>query len=135
METVRNTKAERGLDRYVAMITDGLGVTETPSYTDVTSPAIAYIELAEPFPLFPNRPAALLWDETFGWAAAIEAASGRDWVMVAYLGMAVLPHPDMVVAFARRLQRGNHVDGPFPPHLTACDDLAYRLAAYAPSQH
>ncbi len=131
METVRNTQAEWGLDRYVTMITEGLGVTDTPSYTDITSPAIAYIELAEPFPLFPNRPAALLWDESYGWAAAIESASGRDWVMVAYLGMEVLPHPDMVVAFARRLLRGNHADGPFPPEFAACDDLPTRLAAYA----
>ena len=54
----------------------------------------------------PGLPDGLLWDERYGWAAAVESAACNKLVIVTYRGEDVLPPPDMVAAFAGAACRG-----------------------------
>lgn len=126
----RQRGTDRGLDRYVAAISDVLGVDEQHRSWDICEPAGAYLGLPERFALFPDRESALIWDERHGWASAVAALSGDRSVMMAYLGGEVLAEPADVIDFARRLVRGDNVGELFPPELDPWIDLRARLAAY-----
>lgn len=101
---------------------------------DICEPADAYLGLSERFALFPEREAALLWDERHGWSAAVSMLSADGFVMMAYLGGEVLAEPADVIGFAHRLVRGDNVGELMPPDLGSRRDLRDRLASYTQRQ-
>ncbi len=135
MEFEPRSRPSRGLGRYVGLVTETLGYTGHAYDAQIEPPASAYIPLDERIPAFPDRDVALLWDERHGWCGAIETASGEDLIVVSYLGSDVLPPPRVVARFAADLVAGAG-PGQAEPHafrtVDAEDDLAERLAAYAP---
>lgn len=66
-----------------------------PEYTscDISDSASAYLVLAERLAGFADRDLAPIWDERFGWAAAIESSCGEELTLVAFLGTEPVPHP------------------------------------------
>ena len=129
-------RTSRGLQRYVGLVTEDLGYTGQAFHVQLESPAHAYIPLDERMPAFPDRDVALLWDERHGWCGAIETASGEDLIVLSYLGSDVLPAPRVVARFATELVAGSGPGQAEPPAFRtrdAHDDLAARLARYAPS--
>ena len=67
---------ERGLRGYVAAVARGVGVGLESCTLDAGTPAVAYIALDWRLSRFPDHDLALVWDETHGWAAAVEDADG-----------------------------------------------------------
>ena len=129
-------RSRRGLRRYVGLVTEDLGYTGHAFHVQTEAPVGAYLPLDERMPAFPDRDVALLWDERHGWCGAIETASGDDLIVVSYLGTDVLPAPRVVARFATELIAGSGPGQAEPPAfrtLDAQDDLAARLARYAPS--
>lgn len=120
-------REESALHAYVDAVAHRLGIR--PEYTscDVSESTSAYLALADRLPGFPDRDLALIWDERFGWAAAIESGCGEDLTLVAFLGTEPVPPPQAVAAFVNELLTGTNpgrLDPPdFGPHL----DLAHRL--------
>jgi len=135
MELEPRSRSAHGLRRYAGLVTEALGYTGQAFHVQTECPATAYIPLDERMPAFPGRDVALLWDERHGWCGAIETASGEDLIVVSYLGTDVLPAPRVVARFATGLVAGNGPGQAAPPGFReagADDDLAARLAAYAP---
>jgi hypothetical protein len=135
MELEPRSRSARGLQRYVELVTDALGHTDHACHTQTEPPVTAYVPLDERIPAFPDREAALLWDERHGWCGAVETASGEDLIVVSYLGSDVLPAPRVVARFAARLVAGTGPGQAEPPAfrtLATDDDLPDRLGAYAP---
>ena len=129
------SRTSRGLRRYVGLVTEELGYTGHACHVQVEAPATGYLPLDERMPAFPGRDLALLWDERHGWCGAIETASGEDLIVVSYLGKDVLPPPRVVARFVADLIAGEGPGQAEPPAFRetgADDDLAERLAAYAP---
>ncbi len=129
------SRTSSGLRRYVGLVTEELGYTGHACHVQTEAPANGYLPLDERTPAFPGRDVALLWDERHGWCGAIETASGEDLIVVSYLGVDVLPAPRVVARFARDLIAGRGPGQAEPPafrDIDADDDLAERLAAYAP---
>lgn len=120
--------AESALRAYLAVVADALGVPPKSTCAMPGPPASAYIALDEDLPGFPDRDLALLWEDTQGWAAAIETHSGEDVIVVAYLGKEVVPAPREVVAFLRDLLADAHPGQLEPPNFERCPDLTQRLA-------
>jgi hypothetical protein len=135
MELNRGRIRDRGLDRYVSLVADALGLAATAYYTESQPPVHVYLALDARFPDFPDRDTALTWDERHGWAGAVESISGDDLVVVAYLGHDILPPPHLVARFARDLTAGRDPGQSTPPGFRTPDtddDLPQRLAAYSP---
>jgi hypothetical protein len=129
-------RAERGLRRYAALVSDALGQTGDAYWVHAESPATVYVPLDERVPAFPDRDLALLWDERHGWCGAIETASGEDLIVLSYLGVDILPPPRLVARFTADLVAGNGPGQAAPPAFRAAgvdDDLGERLAEYAPA--
>jgi hypothetical protein len=136
MELEPRSRPARGLQRYVELVTEALGHTGHACHTQTEPPVTAYIPLDERIPAFPDREAALLWDERHGWCGAIETASGEDLIVVSYLGSDVLPTPRVVARFAAKLVAGAGPGQAEPPafrSLDTDDDLPGRLGDYAPA--
>ena len=95
----------RGLERYVRLVRQALGLSGECSYVHVDDVATAYIALDGRLRDFPDRDVALLWDERRGWSAAIETHSGEDLLVVAYLDGDVQPSPRRVAAWTSDLFR------------------------------
>jgi hypothetical protein len=136
MELEPRNRTSRGLRRYVGLVTEALGYAEHAYHVQTEPPVSAYVPLDGRVPGFPDRDVALLWDERHGWCGAIETASGEDLIVVSYLGSGVLPAPRVVARFAADLINGAAPGQPKPPTFRAVDaddDLADRLAAYAPA--
>ncbi|WP_329047082.1 DUF6292 family protein [Amycolatopsis sp. NBC_01488] len=93
---------ERGLRGYVAAVARGVGVGLESCTLDAGTPAVAYIALDWRLSRFPDHDLALVWDETHGWAAAVEDADGAT--VLSYLGGEVLPEPRAVVRFLAALR-------------------------------
>lgn len=128
-------RSRRGLRRYVELVTEALGYTGQAYHVQTESPASGYIPLDERIPAFPGLDVALLWDERHGWCGAVETASGDDLIVLSFLGCDVLPAPREVARFAADLVAGTGPGQAEPPGFRAAaadDDLADRLAAYAP---
>jgi len=129
-------RSRRGLRRYVELVTEALGYTGQAYHVQTESPASGYIPLDGRMPAFPGRDVALLWDERHGWCGAVETASGEDLIVLCFLASDVLPSPRVVARFATDLVAGNGPGQAQPPAFRAAaadDDLADRLADYAPS--
>lgn len=122
--------AESALQAYVAVVAAELGVPPESTCAMPGNPATAYIALEERLPSFPDRDLALLWEDTQGWAAAIETHSGEDVIVVAYLGGEAVPAPKEVVAFLRALLADEHPGRLAPPHFAPRPDLVDQLATY-----
>ncbi|WP_158839314.1 DUF6292 family protein [Saccharothrix deserti] len=125
----------RGLQRYVRAVAAELGLDGECASADPGPPASAYLAVDGHLPSFPDRDLALMWDEEYGWAAAVETRSDEPPVVIAYLGGDVLPAPGTVAAFLTALLRGEHPGDPRPIRLRAYgapDDLMDRLSAYPP---
>ncbi|HET9139345.1 DUF6292 family protein [Actinophytocola sp.] len=129
----------RGLHRYVRLVADALGLAGEGWYVQVERPAATvYLPLQDRMARYPGRDVALLWDEEYGWALAVESHSGEDLLVLAYLGNDVLPAPRVVAQFAARIMAGADPGPVTPPRLRRADDvddLARRLAGYANSVH
>lgn len=124
----------QGLLHYVRLVADALGLAGDSSFVQLEPRANAYLALDGRLPLFPAHDVALTWDEVHGWAGGIEAHSGEDLILLAYLGTDVLPLPQVVARFARGVLSGELPDRPEAPNLRAVDDtddLQARLAGYA----
>lgn len=122
--------AESALRAYVAVVAGALGVPEDSTCAMPGKPATAYIALEARLPAFPDRDLALLWEDTQGWAAAIETHSGEDVIVVSYLGIEVVPAPREVVAFLHALLADEQPGRIDPPNFEPRPDLVERLATY-----
>ncbi|GAA1341065.1 hypothetical protein GCM10009660_27020 [Catellatospora bangladeshensis] len=112
----------RELRRYIKRVTAALGLGGESSYVDAGPPANAYLALEGRLPSFPDQDVALLWDEEYGWSAAIEApVVGQDRV-VAYLHGRPVPPPAEVARFAQGLLRGERLGDPRPVRLATPGD-------------
>nr|QEO73965.1 hypothetical protein [uncultured bacterium] len=123
----------RGLRRYVQAVAAELRLAGECSCADPGPPANAYLAVEGNLPSFPDRDLALLWDEEYGWAAAVETRSGEPPVVIAYLGGDVLPAVTEVAAFVAALLRDTHPGDPRPIRLRAYgapDDFVHRLTHY-----
>jgi hypothetical protein len=120
----------RGLRRYVQLVSQALGLRGECSYLHTGEPASAYIALDGELEDFPDRDVALLWNETHGWSAAIETHRGQDLLIVAHLGQDVLPPPETVAAWTKRLFHQNLGQVGWRPNPPS-GDVRRRLATYA----
>lgn len=122
-----------GLRTYLRLITDALGLHGECSYVQPQQPMGVYLALDGRLPGFPDHDVALLWDEEFGWSAAVESPSGNDLRVVDCLGQEVLPPPVVIARWVHRLRRdeGLHRARPVWLRRASDDDLLARLAAYA----
>jgi hypothetical protein len=124
----------RGLTGYVAKVAAELGVGLESCAIDAGPPASAYVALDVRVTRFPDRELALLWDERYGWAAAVETHSGEDLVILTYRGGDLLPSAGEVAAFvAAVLADDQSVGTPVPPpDASEVDqrDVALRLRYY-----
>ena len=107
LEVHVEARLHRALRDYLGGVARHLGVGPESCTLDLDLPISAYLALDKPLPDFPDRDAALLWDEVHGWAAAIETHSGEDLIIVAYLDTAtVTPSPRSLARFVRDLRLG-----------------------------
>ena len=93
----------RTLRGYVGEVAHALGVGLESCMIDPGRPASVYIALDITLARFPDRDLALLWDERFGWSAAVEARSGEDPLVVACQDGNPMPDPCEVSAFVTAL--------------------------------
>ncbi len=132
MDSQFNDFLVRALRAYARSVTHELGLTPECSYVQVEGVATVFLELDRRLPAFPDREAALLWDERSGWAAAVETHSGEDLIVQAWFGTDLLPGPRAVARWVEALLRGGR-----PPHAgygstdRAHADLTRRLAPHA----
>ena len=92
-----------GFERYVQRVAVGVGAGIEQWCCRREHPLEAYIALDRTVPRFPGREVALLWEETCGWALAVETRSGEDLIVLGYLGEHAVPTPDAVADFAATL--------------------------------
>lgn len=130
MELNFDEAAARGLRRYTELVTWAVGQGDGGSYVQLEPPVSVYLALDRRLPRAPTQDAALLWDERYGWALAVEPNGAEDLRPVAYLGGDLLPTPAVVANFVTRLTSGQDVGQSTPPHPRHADDLAQRLATY-----
>jgi uncharacterized protein DUF6292 len=121
--------AESALRGYVNAIAEGVGVPPESTFCTMSHPANAYIAIDEHLPGFPDRDLALIWEETQGWAAAIETHCGEDLIVLAYLGEDTMPDPEKVAAFRNDLISDCHPGQPEPPNFGPLSDLLAELQA------
>ncbi|MBB5960688.1 hypothetical protein FHS29_007316 [Saccharothrix tamanrassetensis] len=100
------------LRRYISRVTAALGLDGESSFIDAGPPANAYLALDGRIPAFPDLDVALLWDEEYGWSAALETDSGQELVVVAYLQGELVPPPTEVARFVTRLLSGERPGEP-----------------------
>lgn len=93
-------------------------------------PATGYLALEARLPGFPDRDLALIWEDTRGWAAAIETHCGEDLIVVAYLGIDPVPAPHQVAQFVDELLADKQPGMITPPEFPAGPELLRRLAAF-----
>ncbi|QQQ79096.1 hypothetical protein IOD16_12080 [Saccharothrix sp. 6-C] len=125
----------RGLQRYVRAVAVEVGSASGCWRADPGPPATAYLPVHGNLPSFPDRDLALLWDEEYGWAAAVRPRPAEAPVVITYRGGDVLPPAPEVAAYVAALRRGDHPGDPRPIRLRAYgtpDDLTDRLRAYRP---
>lgn len=107
----------RGLRRYIGNVAAALGVGLESCVIDSTTPASAYVALDVRLPRFPGRDLALLWDERFGWSAAVEAHCGEELLVLAYRGGELLATPKDVTRFVTDLRANRSTGTSAPPQI------------------
>lgn len=124
----------RGLRGYLCAVAAELGMAGDDACAEGGPPASAHLAVRGHLSSFPDRAVVLVWDEEYGWAAAVGIEQEDDLVVLSYLGDEVLPPAAAVAAFTRALLRGEHPGDPRPIRLRAVgdpDDLGDRLGRYA----
>lgn len=124
----------RGLRRYLDEVAAELGIPGECACADSGPPARAHLAVAGHLSSFPDHDLALVWDEEYGWGAAVEAERDDPPVVLAYLGVEVLPPAADVAAFTRAFLREEYPGDPRPVRLRAvgdADGLIDRLSRYA----
>ncbi len=121
---------EPDLRAYLAAVARAVGVGPEAGTVDLGPPLSAYLAVDQRLPGHPDRDAALVWDERYGWAAAVETHSREDLIIVDYLGAPIVPPPARVARFLREVARRGAVSCPEPPPTDP--DAARFLAAYRP---
>ncbi len=122
-----------GLHRYVRAVAVELGLAGQCRRANPGPPATAYLALDGTVPTFPDRDLALLWDEEYGWAAAVRTCPADPPVVITYRGGDVLPPAPDVAAYVAAVRRGDHPGDPRPVRLRVYgtpDDLTDRLRTY-----
>ncbi|KAA9154705.1 hypothetical protein FPZ12_031510 [Amycolatopsis acidicola] len=122
--------AESALRAYIAVTAKALGVPPDSTCCTMGRPATGYIALDDRLPGFPDRDLALLWEDTRGWAAAIETHCGEDLIVVSYLGVDPVPAPHQVAGFVKDLLADAQPGSITPPEFPVTPDLLRRLAAF-----
>ncbi|MFT7834717.1 DUF6292 family protein [Saccharothrix sp. BKS2] len=112
----------RGLRRYVGAVAAELGMTGEHGRAEGGPPARAHLAVPGRLPSFPDRVVVLVWDEEYGWGAAVAVERDDDLAVLSYLGGEVLPPAAAVAAFTRALLRGEHPGDPRPVRLRAVGD-------------
>ncbi|MFC5290997.1 DUF6292 family protein [Actinokineospora guangxiensis] len=121
--------AEPDLRAYLAAVAAEVGVGPESATVDLGPPLSAYLAVDHRLPGHPDRDAALLWSERYGWAVAVETHSREDLIIVGHLGAPAVPPPARVARFLADAVRGGGAS-PQPPPV---DPHAARLlAAYRP---
>jgi hypothetical protein len=106
----------QGLNEYAAAVASALGIGLEACVFDLDTPASVYVAIDWRPESFPPGDLALLWDERYGWAAAVEASRGEDLTVVAHIGgPALIPEPSEVVRFLADLRAGDHGAGRLDP--------------------
>lgn len=95
-----------GLRRYVEQTVAALALTGRPYCLDVAHPMSAYVALNARLPNFPDCDTALLWDERYGWAGALETDTSSQLTVLSYCGSALLPSPATVAQFTHDFLAG-----------------------------
>lgn len=134
MELDTDTRAARGLRRYVRLVATALDLGAHGYFVQLERPVGLYLAVDGHLPRFPTHDVALTWHEEHGWAAGVETRSGADLLILRYLGREVLPPPRTVARFVHDLFAGRSPGQPDPPafrHVDDADDLPERLAGYA----
>ncbi|HEY3749206.1 MAG TPA: DUF6292 family protein [Pseudonocardiaceae bacterium] len=93
----------RTLRRYVAEVAAELGVGLESCVIDAGSPASAYLALDFSMTRYPDHELALLWDERYGWSAAVETSTADDLVVLARQSGDPRPSPSEVEWFVREV--------------------------------
>lgn len=115
-----------GLARYVRAVAEEVGVPPEGTEFEVSDTATAYLGLEGP-----GRDLMLLWSEQRGWSIAVETDPAEEPVVVAHLGLPIVPPPDAVAKFVDDVLAGK--PGSAEPDPGATRDrhrLADRLADY-----
>jgi hypothetical protein len=94
----------RELRDHVRQVAEALGCTGDAYLVDADEPMSAYLPLDQHLYGFPDRDAALLWDQEHGWSAVVE--DPEEPLVVAYLG-ATQPDPAACATFVADLVDGS----------------------------
>lgn len=128
----------RGLYRYVTLITREISQHPSAFCYENGKRIEIYLPLSRRLSRYPDRDAALLWDEENGWSIGIESGCGEDLVIMAYLSYDILPPPAVVAAFVSTFDdSGTDISQCELPAFRKAnddDDLHQRLTAYAAEQ-
>lgn len=103
MEPRYEDTLKQGLRRYAGLVAEALGLAGDSYYVRSDAVGEVYLALDGAPPTFPDRDAALLWDEVHGWAVAVEARCGEELLVVGYFGDDLMPPPAVVARFVRQL--------------------------------
>ena len=122
---------QRGLREYIRLVADTLALTGDEYHVQPNPPADAYLALHGSLASFPDRDAALIWDEDHGWALAVEARCGEDLIVTGYFGDDIVPPPLSVAQFVWRSCDGAGLAAFEPPTSSERETVLVRLAAYA----
>lgn len=127
-----NEAAERGLGCYIDRIAHGLGLGSESTAHEWAEEATAYIALEQRLAQAPERDVALIWDQHYGWAVAVETGCGEDLLVHAWYGTHnLLPEPDELVRFTTTVLTTTVPAAPVPaPAPSPPERLAARLAGY-----
>lgn len=137
MQRDENSAATRGLRRYITLVAQAVGIGAESTYLQMEPVSEAYLALSDRLVGFPERDVALLWDEKHGWALALETHGGADLIVLGYLGLSVLPAPQVVARYVADATAGRGVGDLDPPDFSLdtdeqTPDVLARLADYAP---
>ncbi len=115
-----------GLARYVRAVAEEVGVPPEGTEFEVSDTATAYLGLEGP-----GRDLMLLWTEQRGWSIAVETDPTEKPLVIAHLGLPLVPPPDAVARFVDDVLAGK--PGSPEPEFGVTHDrrrLANRLAEY-----
>ncbi|ONI85078.1 hypothetical protein ALI22I_32115 [Saccharothrix sp. ALI-22-I] len=115
-----------GLARYVKAVAEEIGVPPEGTEFEVSDTATAYLGLEGPGPDL-----MLLWNEKRGWSIAVETDPTEAPLVIAHLGMPLVPPPDAVARFVDDVLAGK--PGSPEPEFGVTHDrnrLATRLSDY-----
>jgi hypothetical protein len=115
-----------GLARYVRAVAEEVGVPPEGTEFEVSDTATAYLGLEGSGPDL-----MLLWSEQRGWSIAVETDPTEKPIVIAHLGLPLVPPPDAVAKFVDDVLAGK--PGSTEPDLAGNRDrhrLANRLADY-----